>query len=74
MGDVHRHDEPMPVEPDEPRKRAARRAGQNRTEGETSDADAAAPGRDDHHRPVGSAGGGQYGADSRGEQPHGYGA
>lgn len=53
-----------PVEPDEPQKRLARRDG---TAGATSDTDAAAPRRDDRRRPVGSAGGGQYGAESEDE-------
>jgi hypothetical protein len=59
-----RRDGPEPVEPDEPQKRSARPDG---AAGATSDADAAAPGRDDRKRPVGSAGGGQYGAESEDE-------
>jgi hypothetical protein len=60
MGEA-RQQGPEPVEPDEPQKRMA---GKDGTAGASSDADAAASRRDDQQRPVGSAGGGQYGAKS----------
>jgi hypothetical protein len=63
MSEARRQD-PEPVEPDEPQKRMS---GQDGTAGATSDADAAATRRDDQQRPVGSAGGGQYGAKSEEE-------